>query len=154
MNAADRNCLVTLWSLYFQHGGSTAMQWCYPAIQMSKMTVRSKSETFVCACWELWGDGYLMRQRGEVVQSPHMGIFSSRWFGVEWSDQQWVITCILRQFLYFMFEQCSFPYKSFDGTVHPLVKKYLLSSLVLFKVSVILEMSVLWSYGQQTAATI
>lgn len=33
-------------------------------------------------------------------------------------------------FFYFMFEQCSFPYKTFKGTVHPLVKKYLLFSLV------------------------
>lgn len=39
-----------------------------------------------CICVCLWGcGGYSTSQRGEVVLSPHMGVFSSRWFGVEWS---------------------------------------------------------------------
>lgn len=102
MNAADRNRLVTLRSWCGQHRGSTAVQW--TACQRCQRWQWGPNQTRVCACWEMWGGGYLMRQRGEVVQSPHLGIFSSRWLGVEWSDQQWVITCVLKQFLYFMFK--------------------------------------------------
>lgn len=110
-------------------------RWCgWGMGEGSKMTVRSKSGVYMCACWgSMLGDGHLKSQRREVVQGPHMGVFSSSWLGVERFIQQWVITCILTQFLYFMFERGSFPNKIFEGTDHPLVKKYLLSSLVLFK---------------------
>lgn len=52
-----------------------------PMSETSKATVNSKSDVYVCACVDVVVgvcDGYSTSQRGEVVQSPHMGVFSSR----------------------------------------------------------------------------
>lgn len=47
--------------------------------ETSKTIVKSKSDVYVRASGDVVeGDRYATSQRGEVVHSPHIGVFSSR----------------------------------------------------------------------------
>lgn len=64
-------------------------------LETSKMTLKPRSVG--------WRDrGWWVSCRLKGVRCPHMGVFSSRWFGVERSVEQWVMSCLLELLLYYL----------------------------------------------------
>lgn len=64
-------------------------------LETSKMTLKPRSVG--------WRDrGWWVSCRLKGLRCPHMGVFSSRWFGVERSVEQWVMSCLLELLLYYL----------------------------------------------------